>query len=161
MRKEAITTELAMATYLGAIALTLCHEAVRVAYPFAVLSFWSVFEHASFVIANSTLTLLSRGATNLAVKFVSTAGTTGYKLRARSSIKGSFAASCNETTSSCELSDLPPGTDFTLWLVTCEWRRFKLCYLRAEELATYTIVQGWALSLGLYMCYMRFLLKAF
>ncbi len=79
--------------------------------------------------------------------FVPQAGIVGYELRARSSVKGSFTADCNETTHVCELTGLPPGTDFTLWLLKCESRLFTLCYLQAKEFATYTVVQGGALGL--------------
>ncbi len=69
-------------------------------------------------------------------------GVLGYEVRARSPIKGSFSGSCNENTHICELTDLPPGTDFTLWLQSCDSPFFKHCFLRAVQFETYTLASG-------------------
>ncbi len=95
------------------------------------------------VTATAKLTLLSRNATFLAVKFVSQAGVSSYEIRARSPVKGAFTYACDAQTQLCKLTGLPLGTDFTLRLQTCEAPRlFKLCYLRAIEFETYTPVKG-------------------
>ncbi len=96
-----------------------------------------------YVTAVTELTLVSRNATRLVVGFVPQAGVSGYEIRARSPVKGVYTRSCDAQTRLCEITGLPSGIDYTLWLQTCEApRRFRLCYLRAMEFETYTPVQG-------------------
>ncbi len=80
--------------------------------------------------------------TSLIVQFVPQRGVSNYEIRARSSVKGAFTRSCNTQTRTCEVTGLPPGTDYTLWLQSCGMRTFKLCDLQAVEFQTYTPVQG-------------------
>ncbi len=105
------------------------------------------------VIATTNLTLVSRNVTSLVVQFVPQEGVSGYEIRARSPVKGAFTRSCNTQSRTCELTGLPFGTDYTLWLQSCEVpKHFRLCYLRAMEFQTYTPLQGETLEYLFIFC---------